>query len=190
MISTLKFPFVFDKKAMKEDLQKFSSEDWIPHFNTAYYEGDWSGIALRAPENAALALYPDPTAQSYENTEMLAKCSYFPEIIDSFECELETVRLLRLGAGAKILEHRDYRLGFEDGVVRIHIPVQTNPHVEFYLGGELLPMREGEAWYLNFNLPHKVSNGGTTERIHLVIDCILNDWLRDIFHSRMAIFEQ
>lgn len=181
MISSLKLPLTFDGEAMKNDLRKFALEDWIPHFNASYYEGDWSGIALRAPQDAALQLYPDPTAERFENTEMLDRCDYFPQVIGAFKCELEAVRLLRLGAGAKIREHRDYKLGFEDGFVRIHVPVQTNPQVEFYLDGELLPMREGEAWYLNFNLPHSVTNGGASERIHLVADCVLNDWLRGVF---------
>ena len=42
-------------------------------------------------------------------------------------------------------------------------------------------MLEGEAWYLNFNLKHSVRNHGVSERIHLVIDCIANDWLRSFF---------
>jgi hypothetical protein len=82
---------------MKNDLRKFLSEDWIPHFNMSYYEGDWSGIALCAARNAALQLYPDPTAEGYENTEMLAHRSYFPKVIDAFKCEVESVRLLRRG---------------------------------------------------------------------------------------------
>lgn len=179
MFTKLKFPFNFDAARLKDDLRKFLPADWTPHFNTAYYEGDWSGIALRASKDAALQLYPDPVSDSYENTEMLARCSYIPEVINAFKCELETVRFLKLAAGAKILEHRDFKLGFEDGVVRVHIPVQTNPQVEFFLNGGLLTMREGEAWYLNFNLPHSVNNRGLNDRVHLVLDCILNDWLRD-----------
>jgi hypothetical protein len=58
MITKLKFPFTFDSDALKKDLQKFSNEDWTPHFNTSYYEGDWSGVALRAPKNALVQLYP------------------------------------------------------------------------------------------------------------------------------------
>ena len=44
------------------------------------------------------------------------------------------------------------KLGFEDGVARIHIPVETNLQVEFRLNGKLLQISEDEAWYLNFNL--------------------------------------
>jgi quercetin dioxygenase-like cupin family protein len=42
-------------------------------------------------------------------------------------------------------------------------------------------MREGESWYVNFNLPHRVLNLGETARVHLVLDCVLNDWLRSQF---------
>jgi hypothetical protein len=181
MISTLKFPFGFDAELLKNDLQRFASEDWTPHFNTSYYEGDWSGIALRAAKDSHVQLYPDPTASIYEDTEMLRRCRYIPEVLATFKCEIESARLLLLAAGSNILEHRDYKLGYEDGFVRVHIPVQTNAQVEFYLDGALLQMNVGEAWYLNFNLKHRVENGGAQDRVHLVIDCILNDWLRGFF---------
>jgi hypothetical protein len=181
MISILKFPFRFDAAALKSDLRKFAPGDWTPHFNTQYYEGDWSGIALRAAKDANVELYPDPTATVYQDTAMLARCAYLPEVLASFECEIESARLLLLAAGSNIREHRDYKLGYEDGFVRIHVPVQTNLQVEFYLDGRPLRMNEGEAWYLNFNLKHRVSNGGTEDRVHLVVDCVVNDWLRGFF---------
>lgn len=181
MISKLKLPFTFDIKRLKADLETFSAEDWTPHFNQSYYEGDWSGIPLRAAKNSHLAIYPDPAAEGFEDTELMLRCEYIPEVLKTFECELETVRFLQLGAGAKILEHRDYMLGFENGVARVHIPVQTNPQVEFRLDGEILQMQEGEAWYLNFNLPHSVNNNGATPRTHLVIDCLVNDRIRKFF---------
>jgi hypothetical protein len=42
-------------------------------------------------------------------------------------------------------------------------------------------MEAGECWYVNVDLPHRVNNRGTTERIHLVIDCVVDEWLRDQF---------
>lgn len=183
MISTLKFPFSFDADKLKNDLRNFAPEDWTPHFNTQYYEGDWSGIALRAAKDAHVQLYPDPSATSFVDTEMLARCAYIPEVLAAFKCEIESARFLRLTVGSMIREHRDYKLGFEDGFVRIHIPVQTNPKVEFFLDGVSLQMSEGEAWYLNFNLKHSAANRGKEDRVHLVIDCVLNDWLREFFPS-------
>ena len=37
---------------------------------------------------------------------------------------------------------------------------------------------QGELWYLNIRLPHKVINAGDEERIHLVIDVIADERLR------------
>lgn len=182
MIKAHKLSFTFDAEALQQDLSAFTAEDWAPHFNTQYYEGDWSGIALRAARGGHLDLYPDPSAQDgYAGTAMLERCPYAQQILAAFECELESVRFLRLGAGSSIREHRDHKLGYEDGVVRLHIPVVTDPLVRFTLGGDRIRMLPGEAWYLNFNLPHSVKNDSKVDRVHLVIDCILNDWLRSFF---------
>ena len=181
MISTLKLPFAFDVSPIKKDLENFAHEDWTPHFNTHYYEGDWSGIALRAAAGAHVALYPDPSVSQYVDTPQLLRCPSVSGVLNQFECETESVRFLRLGAGAVIREHRDYKLSIDDGVARVHIPVQTTPDVEFYLDGARVVMNEGEAWYLNFNLTHSVRNNGSDARVHLVIDCKANDWLRAFF---------
>jgi hypothetical protein len=176
--SFLKLPFSFDKERLRDDVKQFALDEWTPHFNTHIYQGDWSGIALRAAKNAHVQLYPDPTAkEGFIDTEMMQRCRYVPDVLSAFQCELTTVRFLKLGAGAVVQRHRDYQLGLEDGEIRIHIPVLTNPQVEFILDEQKVEMKEGEAWYLNFNLHHSIRNDGTTDRIHLVIDCIVNDWL-------------
>jgi hypothetical protein len=40
-----------------------------------------------------------------------------------------------------------------------------------------LEMKPGEACYRIVNHHHRVTNGGTSDRIHLVIDCVVKDWL-------------
>ena len=52
--------------------------------------------------------------------------------------------------------------------------------MEFILNQVRILMNEGECWYLNVNRPHRVANHGTSDRIHLVIDCVVNDWLREL----------
>lgn len=183
MIPVLKLPLNFDAERLKADAAQFGPPDWVPHFNKGYYEGDWSGIALRSSKGALVGLYPDPAATEYVDTEMLARCAYVPDVLASFQCETETARFLRLGPGDQILEHRDHNLSFEDGIARVHIPVKTSPDVEFYLDGNPVSMREGETWYLNFNLKHRVKNNGPEERVHLVIDCIVNDWFAGFFRT-------
>jgi hypothetical protein len=188
MLTSLKLPFTFDRDRLKADVAALLADDWVPHFNTSYYEGDWSGVALRSVGGVARQLYPDPSAQdTFADTSILARCPYAQEVLATFACPLQAVRFLRLAAGSSIREHRDYRLGFEDGEVRLHVPVSTNPDVAFFLNGERLDMREGECWYLNLNLPHRVENQSLTDRVHLVIDCTVNDWLRDLFSSQQRV---
>lgn len=182
MIATLKLPFAFDPAQLKADLAQIEPEAWVHHYNQSIYEGDWSGVALRSVGGKAMQLYPDPTAtDAFADTALLMRCPYFQTVVTTFQCPLTAVRLLRLKAGSSIREHRDYRLGYEDGEVRLHVPVVTNPDVRFFLAGERVWMAEGECWYLNVNLPHRVENESQRDRIHLVIDCVVDDWLATFF---------
>jgi quercetin dioxygenase-like cupin family protein len=176
---TFKLSFSFDAARLRADLERVEPSEWVPHFNTRYYEGVWSAAALRSVGGSATQIYPDPTAQAaYADTPTLARCDNIRRALATFRCPLLSARLLKLEAGSRIREHRDYNLGYEDGEVRIHVPVVTSDEAEFYLGGRRVVMRAGESWYLNFNLPHRVENNGATDRIHLVVDCVVNDWLR------------
>ncbi len=180
----MKLPFLFDAERLQADAAQFGNSEWIPHFNIHNYEGEWSVVALRAVKGSNMPIYPDPNApEGYVSTQMMARCNYVPDLLKSFQCELQTVRFLKLAAGSNIRRHRDYDLGLEDGFVRIHIPVVTNDDVDFVLDGEPLSLREGETWYLNVNFYHSVNNNGKTDRIHLVIDCVVNDWLRSLFEK-------
>jgi hypothetical protein len=182
MVDLLKLPFQFDPSRLKADLRALTPEDWVLHFNKPYYEGEWSGVAMRSVNGEDGRLYPDPTERAkYADTPTLMRCPYIQEVLATFQCDLKAVRLLKLRAGSSIREHRDYNLGYEDGEVRFHVPVLTNPDVEFYLNQQWVVMNEGECWYLNFNLPHRVVNRSAADRIHLVIDCVVNDWMRAFF---------
>jgi hypothetical protein len=182
MLTSLKLPLAFAPDRLVAALDAIAADDWVPHFNTSYYEGLWSGVALRSVGGVAKQLYPDPTATTFADTPILARCPYLQEVLASFECPLEAVRLLKLDAGSSIREHRDYKLGYEDGVVRFHIPVITNRDVAFFLEDQQVVMNPGECWYLNLNLRHRVDNHSTIDRIHLVIDGIVNDWV----HAQLA----
>src|SRR5207244_3707515 len=138
-------------------------------------------VPFRSVGGRANHIYPDPTARTaYADTPLLARCSYVREVLAALLCPQQAVRFLRLKAGSIIKEHKDYNLGYEDGEVRLHVPVATNPQVEFILNGVRIDMKEGECWYHDFNLTHRVANHGSSDRIHLVIDCVVNDWLRDL----------
>jgi hypothetical protein len=190
MRSKARLPLTFDSRALQADAERLAADDWVPHFNTAYYEGDWSGAALRSVGGAARQLYPDPAAEApYADTPLLALCPGVQDVLAAFPCPLLAVRFLRLGPASAIREHRDYKLGLADGEVRIHVPVTTGPGVTFWLDGEPVEMGEGEAWYLDLNHPHAVVNRGSTARIHLVLDCEVDGWLGPVLEKALATEE-
>jgi hypothetical protein len=82
-----------------------------------------------------------------------------------------------LAAGSRIHEHNDHDLMAESGVARIHVPVTTNPGVTFVLNGTPVAMAPGEAWYLRLSDPHAVRNEGPSDRVHLVLDVVVDTWL-------------
>jgi Aspartyl/Asparaginyl beta-hydroxylase len=176
----------FDAERLLADLSRLSSGAWTPHFNASFFEGDWSGIALRASASDRGLSAGAAASESFTGTEALAACSYFQEVLAAFRCPLKSVRLLRLAPGSIIREHSDFDLGEELGEVRLHVPVATNSQVEFYLAGKRVVMDAGECWYLDLSLPHRVQNRGANERVHLVLDCVLNQWLRDLIRSPQA----
>lgn len=180
MHSVARLPLHFDAQGLTEDYKKIGTSEWTAHFNRGYFEGDWSGVALHgggAPNNPLLV---GTEASDYDSSGVKDRCPHLNAVIESFHCPLRSARLLKLSVGSIIREHRDYDLGYDEGQIRIHVPVITNPQVEFYLENKRVIMNPGECWYLDLHLPHRVYNRGTTDRIHLVIDCVLNDWLRDL----------
>ncbi|MBC6994016.1 aspartyl/asparaginyl beta-hydroxylase domain-containing protein [Neolewinella lacunae] len=171
----------FDARRLEEDLEKVlaASADWIDHYVTQNYEGSWSVIPLRANRNAThpvMMIYSDPTSDDYVDTPFLAACPYFAEVLGHFHTRLLAARLMRLGRGSIIKEHRDHDLDVEGGTVRIHVPVVTNPEVHFLLNGRRVIMQAGECWYLRLSDPHSVRNDGP-DRVHLVMDMEVNDWV-------------
>jgi hypothetical protein len=161
------------------------------HYQTLHYEGEWSAIPLRSINGDANNVMISPIANTqYEDTAFLNECPYIKQVLAQFHCELMAVRLLKLNAGAIIKEHTDAELSFEKGEIRLHIPVTTHEKVEFYLDKERVTIKEGECWYMNFNLPHHINNFSPVNRVHLVIDARVNDWVKELFNSDAAIVKK
>lgn len=185
LVRSIKFPFVFDAKRLKNDVEKVMNKSWIDHYNTNDYEGKWTSVALMSVGGKSDNIYAlNNNTEEVIYTEILNSCDYFKEILDGFLFEKTAVRLLRLAVGAEIKPHKDYCLGYEDGSFRLHIPVITNSEVEFILDNARLIMNEGECWYIDANFTHSVANRGSVDRIHLVIDGIRNEWTDELFFKQ------
>lgn len=187
-ISYLKMPFHFDVARLQADLDRVDAEPWTLHGNRWIYRGEWRGLALRNRSGDPADLTADDLrSHPFVNTPLLKQCDYIPQLMGAFACSLGSVRLLKVAAGTEIDEHVDGGLCYEVGEARFHIPVRTHAELDFRLAGERLVMQPGECWYINANLPHSVANRGTTDRVHLVIDAGVNDWLRGYFAAAASV---
>lgn len=180
----LKFPIQFDEQLLVQDLSRAMEGQWIPHFNTGGYSGNWKAVSLYAANGNEQNIFAHLQDQSSIcETPLMKACSYFREVLDFFKFPILSVRLLRLEVGAEIKPHTDHELGYEDGQFRLHIPIITNPDIEFILDGERLTMLPGQCWYTNVNFVHSVANRGAVDRVHLVIDGERNTWTDELFFS-------
>ena len=79
------------------------------------------------------------------------------------------VMLARMAPGGVIKPHRDANPAAK-WPHKIHVPIQTNDKVVFFVEGIGYRMAEGEAFEVNNMGVHAVENNGDSDRIHLIFE--------------------
>jgi Aspartyl/Asparaginyl beta-hydroxylase len=174
-----------------------------------YNKGEaWSAIALRGYGDESFIAKPAAMTQSWKranqeklswtlhDTSLRAKLPETEKLIQAVPGEKHRIRLMRLAPGGGELErhtdNQDSQIGTRDGeLMRIHIPIITNPDVVFTSWDTRgvkneISMVQGEYWYLDIRKPHRAINGGKSERIHLVMDVEACPALRGNCEARNA----
>ncbi len=77
--------------------------------------------------------------------------------------------MARLRPGCRIHRHKDKHPSFALSS-RIHVPLVTNPDVEFIVGDQRVVTHANVAFELNNLMYHQVTNNGDTSRIHFIFD--------------------
>lgn len=179
----LKFPVSYNVDLLQKELKSCFEQEWPKHFNTRDFDGDWRSISLRSASGSSNDIYAHSNNSEYQDTDLLAKTPYIKGILDSWKCDKESIRLLALTPGSIIKPHKDLGCAYKDGSFRIHIPVMTNPGVLFTINDDQLNLKEGECWYMDFSQTHSIVNLGETNRVHLIIDGIRNEWTDRFFEQ-------
>jgi len=167
----------FDAERLAADLQRLDDPWWHRHAGP-YHDGAWESVSLWAPRG-------DPFEQrsfggAFAATPALALAPAIRETLDAFPCDRNRIRLMRLNPGGRILRHSDPLHTIDPRLVRLHVPVVTNPDVVFLVNDERVLMQPGETWHVDVRFPHAVENGGTTTRVHLVMDLVRNPALEEL----------
>ena len=177
----------FDVDRLREDLASIENEQWVHQHDYTIVDPDtWTAIALTSFDgsygtNESLRYKKGDVAKP---TPLLEMSPYFAQVIDFFDTNVLRARLMKLRSGTVIREHRDYgqqRYSFERKYIRVHIPIVTHEKVVWKLRGEPVPLKPGEAWYLNVCDRHAVENNSSVDRVHLVLDMEVNESVRKLF---------
>ena len=177
---TAQLPVTYPVAELNAELEELMA-NFVPkeHFGQ-YHKGGWSGIALHALDG-------DPTkdqdilSKKMEKTPALKYTPTMERIIDSLPADKRRVRILRLAPGRHIFWHSDFWHSVDKDLIRLHVPIVTNPLVDFQISHKDCSWQPGELWYGDFTFPHRLQNAGNTDRVHLVIDLINNDALLAMF---------
>lgn len=179
-------PLVADVRALAADpwrAQRSVGQDGVQRESTV----DWKILALRSPGGD-----PDRTDAGgaglveHADTPRLAGTRALAALLADFPLPLLGVRLMALGPGARSAEHRDAKCGPPWGLVRLHVPIVTNPGALVVIDGTEYHWTAGGLWFGDFNRSHHVRNEGTETRVHLVLDCRTGPALRELLPAEAA----
>ena len=113
-------------------------------------------------------------------TELLDIMPTTRNFLESLGLNYFAVRIAKTEPGAYLWEHRDYLELGSNNKLRLHVPLVTNKDAVMQFSDCSVHMALGSIWKLNPTVNHAISNTGTSERIHLILDCYMNDTLRDM----------
>jgi hypothetical protein len=190
----------------------FQSPDkgWSDHYSSYNLRKSWSAISLKGFTNDPhFIIKPAEMSKKWkeENASLLSNqvrdtpaFSAFPSVqtlLNLLGCETQRIRFMKVRASdgglSRHADITDKEAGATIGrIARLHIPIQTNPECLFQawqLNGTQLSkhLETGSLWYLDTRKPHAVSNrNGSQDRIHLVIDAVVNKQLQDWIYGKAA----
>jgi hypothetical protein len=160
----LKLPVRFDAEALGAEVRALPTAAWTEH--PTGFEGN-EAVRLVTVRGEPTDDFKGPMAP----TEWLDACPYVREIMAEIGGVWGRSRFMGLGAGGEVPQHVDSHYYWRTHW-RIHIPVITNPAVTFSCGPETVHMAPGECWTFDSFRWHRVHNGGSEQRIHLVLDTV------------------
>lgn len=178
-------------------LQKVHAKglQYTNHYSNYNQKAAWSALALRG-YSADPGFITKPAemndkwheAHKDEHFELQDTPLYaqFPEVrklLEFLDGDVHRVRFMRLAPGGGELTRHTDQVDPDAGnslgaLARLHFPLKTNKDVLFSTWNgddqeERYHYGFGECWVIDTRKPHMAINGGSEERIHLVVDVIV-----------------
>lgn len=172
------------------------------HYSNYNQKDSWSAFSLRGysddPRFIAKPIeMSDKWKAEHAHEEFMMQDTVlrkvFPEVeklIDFLDGDIHRIRFMKLTPGGGELTRHTDQVDPDSGsglgkVIRLHWPIVTAPEVIFTSWTHKdeqvdMNMKVNECWMLDTRKPHKVINGSTIERIHLVVDTVVTPKLLEL----------
>lgn len=140
-----------------------------------YHTGGWQTLSL-------LNRTSKPTDTIIEDcepveTSLLKQMPETHALLRGLDFRYMWARLARLEVSAFMHEHRDYQELKNVRRLRLHIPVITNPFSSIVIDRTRIHLALGYIWKLNPIHRHAAANFGKEPRIHIILDCYVDEAL-------------
>ena len=140
-----------------------------------YHTGGWQTLSL-------LNRTSKPTDTIFEDcepveTSLLERMPETRALLRGLGFRYLFGRLAKLEVNAFIYEHRDYQGLQNERLLRLHIPVITNPFSSIVVDRTRIHLALGYIWKLNPIHRHAAANFGKEPRIHIILDCYVDEAL-------------
>jgi len=160
-------------RAVQQEIAGLNTE-WTNVYSD-YHTGGWQTLSL-------LNRTSDPTDTVIEDcdpveTSLLKQLPETRALLRGLGFQYMWVRLAKLEVSAFMHEHRDYQELRNVRRLRLHIPVITNPFSSIVIDRTRIHLALGYIWKLNPIHRHAAGNFGKEPRIHIILDCYLDEAL-------------
>ena len=148
------------------------TEGWVAEYGQ-YQTGGWRTISLinnSGDPQDVIIRDCEPVA-----TTVLHRSPATRQLLDRLKLKFMWARFARLSSNSFLWEHRDYHHLTPVGRSRLHIPILTNESAYMVIAGAKVHLRPGYIWRLTPTSPHGVCNVLGPDRIHLIIDCYIDN---------------
>ena len=143
-----------------------------------YQSGGWhTAMLYNGSGNAAVNEIAEGHAKPTEIMEQLPQTKAF---LEKLGLDYFAVRVAKADPGAYLWEHKDYIELGASNKLRLHLPVKSNPQACMQFSNFSVQMATGYLWKLSPVVNHAISNEGPEERIHLILDCYVNENLENM----------
>jgi uncharacterized protein (TIGR03032 family) len=162
------------------EVDRLDPSSWRPH-----PEGHSGNDALPLV-SANGSVDDDSVDGDMRPTPVLERLPSLLPVFAALDAPIGRTRMMRIVPGGEATAHVDLNRYWWDRH-RVHIPLRTDPSVEFRCGDAGIHMPAGSVWVFDTWRKHNVINGSSAERIHLVIDTVGSEALTALLDDAQPI---